>query len=93
MIAFIDERKASYGVESISDVIEIAPATYYEHKRQEREPDRRSVRVKRDEALMPEIRRVFDAQDRPALVAVQGEHWITAEPASVVKRLGSNGEF
>ena len=60
MIAFIDEHKASYGVEPISDVIEIAPATYYEHKRQEREPDRRSARAKRDEALMPEIRRVFD---------------------------------
>jgi len=60
MIEFIDEHKASYGVEPISGVIEIAPATYYEHKRQEREPDRRSARVKRDEALMPEIRRVFD---------------------------------
>jgi putative transposase len=61
MIAFIDEHKASFGVEPICDVIEIAPATYYEHKRQEREPDRRSARAKRDEALMPEIQRVFDA--------------------------------
>ncbi|MFV1963472.1 MAG: IS3 family transposase [Acidimicrobiia bacterium] len=60
MIAFIDEHKASYGVEPISDVIEIAPATYYEHKRQEREPDHRSVRAKRDEKLRPEIQRVFD---------------------------------
>ncbi len=61
MIAFIDEHKASFGVEPICDVIEIAPATYYEHKRQEREPQRRSARAKRDDALMPEIRRVFDA--------------------------------
>ena len=60
MIAFIDERKASYGVESISDVIEIAPATYYEHKHQQREPDRRSARAKRDDELRPEIQRVFD---------------------------------
>ncbi len=60
MIEFIDEHKASFGVAPICDVIEIAPATYYEHKRQEREPDRRSARAKRDEELMPEIRRVFD---------------------------------
>ncbi len=45
----------------ICDVLEIVPATYYDHKRQEREPERRSVRAKRDEALMPEIQRVFDA--------------------------------
>jgi len=60
MIAFIDEHRASYGVEPICETIEIAPATYYEHKHQQREPERRSVRAKRDEALRPEIRRVFD---------------------------------
>lgn len=60
MIDFIDEHKATFGVEPICDVIEIAPATYYERKRQEREPERRSQRAKRDQALMPEIQRVFD---------------------------------
>ena len=60
MIAFIDEHKASYGVEPICDVIEIAPATYYDRKRQEREPERRSARAKRDENLRLEIQRVFD---------------------------------
>jgi transposase InsO family protein len=60
MIEFIDEHKDAYGVEPICDVIEIAPATYYEHKHQEREPDRRSNRTKRDEALRPEVQRVFD---------------------------------
>jgi putative transposase len=60
MIAFIDENRDAYGVEPICETIEIAPATYYEHKRQEREPDRRPVRAKRDEALRPEIQRVFD---------------------------------
>jgi putative transposase len=34
MIAFIDEHRASYGVEPICETIEIAPATYYEHKHQ-----------------------------------------------------------
>jgi transposase InsO family protein len=60
MITFIDENREEYGVEPICDVIEIATATYYEHKHQEREPDRRSNRAKRDEALEPEIQRVFD---------------------------------
>jgi transposase InsO family protein len=60
MIAFIDENRDAYGVEPICETIEIAPATYYEHKRQEREPDRRPVRAKRDEMLRPEIQRVFD---------------------------------
>ncbi len=60
MITFIDENKEEYGVEPICDVIEIAPATYYERKHQEREPDRRSKRAKRDEVLRPEIQRVFD---------------------------------
>ena len=60
MITFIDENRDAYGVEPVCDVIEIAPATYYEHKRQEREPARRSARAKRDEALRPEIQRVVD---------------------------------
>jgi len=59
-VAFIDENRDAYGVEPICDVIEIAPSTYYETKRQEREPQRRSARAKRDEKLRPEIRRVFD---------------------------------
>jgi transposase InsO family protein len=60
MIGFIDEHKGAFGVEPICDVIEIAPSTYYQHKHQEREPQRRSARAKRDEALRPEIQRVFD---------------------------------
>jgi len=60
MICFIDGNRDSYGVEPICDVIEIAPSTYYEHKRQQREPERRSMRVRRDERLRGEIRRVFD---------------------------------
>lgn len=60
MITFIDDHRAEFGVEPICDVIEIAPATYYEHKRQQRDPDHRSNRAKRDEVLKVEIQRVFD---------------------------------
>jgi transposase InsO family protein len=60
MIEFIDGHKVEYGIEPICEVIQIAPSTYYETKRQQREPQRRSARAKRDEALRPEIQRVFD---------------------------------
>ena len=38
----------------------IAPATYWEHKRREREPARRSARSRRDAGLRPQIRRVWE---------------------------------
>jgi transposase InsO family protein len=60
MVTFVDEHRDNYGVEPICDVIQIAPSTYYEAKRRERDPDRRPARVRRDEALKPEIRRVWE---------------------------------
>ena len=53
MIAYLDEYKDRFGVEPICKVMPIAPSTYYEHKAKERDPDRRSDRVKRDEQLKP----------------------------------------
>ena len=38
----------------------IAPSVYYEHKRREREPERRSARCKRDGELRVRIRRVWE---------------------------------
>ena len=40
MIAFIDEHKKDYGVESICTELPIAPSTYYGHKARERHPER-----------------------------------------------------
>jgi len=60
MIRYIDEHRAVFGVEPICDQLPIAPATYYEHKRQEREPQRRAARAHSDKALRREIQRVFD---------------------------------
>jgi hypothetical protein len=58
IVSFIDEHRATYGVEPICAVLPIAPATYYAHKALQREPEKRSVRAKRDEVLRCEIRRV-----------------------------------
>ena len=59
MTSFIDDHRETYGVEPICAELPIAPSVYYEHKRREREPERRSARCKRDGELRPQIRRVW----------------------------------
>jgi transposase InsO family protein len=59
MVTYIDDYRDRFGVEPICKVLPIAPSTYYEEKAQERDPDRRSARAKRDEVLKPEVQRVF----------------------------------
>ena len=60
MVAFIDEYRATYGVEPICRVLPIAPSTYYARKAVERDPELRCARAKRDEELGDEIQRVWD---------------------------------
>jgi hypothetical protein len=60
MIRYIDEYREHFGVEPICKVLPIAPSTYYEHKTQGHDPDKRSDRAKRDAQLEPEIRRVWE---------------------------------
>jgi putative transposase len=59
MVRYIDSHRERFGIEPICKVLPIAPSTYYEQKAQERDPDRRSARAKRDEALKPEVERVY----------------------------------
>ena len=60
MIAFIDDHREAHGVEPICKVLPIAPSTYHAHVARRADPAKRSARAKRDAALKPEIRRVFD---------------------------------
>lgn len=60
MTMFIDQYRSAYGVEPICKVLPIAPSTYYEIVRRRAHPETAPPRVKRDCALMQEIRRVFD---------------------------------
>lgn len=64
MIAFIDEHREVYGVEPICKVLPIAPSTYHDHVAKRRDPAKRSDRVKRDEVIKIEIRRVFEENFR-----------------------------
>ena len=45
-------------------MLPIAPSTYYDHLAKRAEPSRRSERARRDDALRPEIRRVFEENYR-----------------------------
>jgi putative transposase len=59
MIAFIDDHRQVHGVEPICRVLPIAPSTYHAHVAKRADPEKLSVRAKRDIALQPEIARVF----------------------------------
>ncbi|RWR44270.1 IS3 family transposase [Sinirhodobacter ferrireducens] len=60
MVGFIDAHRDAHGVEPICDVLPIAPSTYYDHLAKRADPARLSDRARLDEALRPEIRRVFE---------------------------------
>jgi transposase InsO family protein len=60
MVEFIDGNRSVYGVEPICSVMPIAPATYYQHRSWQRQPERRSARARRDDELRAEIQRVWE---------------------------------
>ncbi|MBB4620124.1 transposase InsO family protein [Sphingomonas abaci] len=64
MVSFIDAHRKVYGVEPICRVLPIAPSTYHAHAARRIEPTRRSARARRDDALGPEVRRVFEENFR-----------------------------
>jgi putative transposase len=59
--AYIDRYREAYGVEPICKVLQIAPSCYRRHAAQLRNPELRSERARRDDALIPEIQRVWHA--------------------------------
>jgi putative transposase len=60
MIAFIDDQRTVYGVESICRVLPIAPSTSYHRLVCQADPSKASTRHQRDTELRPEIKRVWD---------------------------------
>ena len=60
MIAFIEDQRVVYGVESICRVLPIAPSTFYHQLACRSDPSKASVRHQRDTELCPEIKRVWD---------------------------------
>lgn len=64
MVQFIDDHRATFGVEPICAVLPIAPSTYHRHQQQRADPTRRSRRAQRDDVLRLEIQRVWDANQQ-----------------------------
>ena len=58
---FVDEHRNAHGVEPICKVLQIAPSGYWRHAALRREPHKRCARAIRDEALVPQIERVWNA--------------------------------
>lgn len=64
MMSFIDEQRATYGVEPICRMLPIAPSTYYLYKERESNPEVLPPRARRDGYLMGEIQRVWQENRR-----------------------------
>jgi transposase InsO family protein len=79
MVTFIDQHRATYGVEPICQVLPIAPSTYFRWKAEQRDPTRRSVRAQRDEVLRAIIRRIWE------------DHHRVYGPRKVWKQMGREG--
>jgi putative transposase len=60
MVRFIDDHRATYGVEPICAVLPIAPSTYFRYGAQQRDATTRSARARRDDELRVEIRRIWE---------------------------------
>jgi putative transposase len=60
MIAFIEDQRVVYGVESICRVLPITPSTYYHRLACLAVASKASARHRRDMELRPEVERIWD---------------------------------
>ncbi|WP_307701677.1 IS3 family transposase [Variovorax paradoxus] len=58
---FIDKHRATFGVEPICKVLQVAPSGYRRHAALLREPHKRCARARRDDVLITAIQRVWQA--------------------------------
>jgi putative transposase len=59
MVSFLDDHRATYGVEPICRVLPIAPSVYFEHVARRRDPQRQPARARRDAVLRERIDRLW----------------------------------
>jgi len=64
MVAFIDQQRRTYGVESICRQLPIAPSTYFRCKAVQADPTKRSARAISDAVLNAIIQRIWAENDR-----------------------------
>ena len=61
MRSFVDQYRDTHGVEPICEVMQIAPSGYRRHAACQHKPELRSARAKKDEALIPQVEQVWQA--------------------------------
>jgi putative transposase len=59
--AFVDEHRGRFGIEPICKVLQFAPSAYRRHVARQRDPALISRRAQRDSELMPQVRRIWNA--------------------------------
>jgi len=64
MVGFIDAHRKAHEIEPICKALPVAPSTYHDQLAKWADPSGRSERARSDEALRPEIRRVFEENFR-----------------------------
>ena len=58
---FSDAHRGNHGIEPICKVLQVAPSGYRRYAAQRRDPSLRPARAKRDDELVPQIERVWQA--------------------------------
>jgi putative transposase len=64
MVRFVEDHRATYGVEPICHAIGMAPSTFYEHQGRRAAPERAPARAKREAVLRPAIARCWQDHQR-----------------------------
>jgi transposase InsO family protein len=64
MYRLVDEHRGTFGVEPICAVVQIAPSAYRRHAARQRDRSLLSARARHDDALMPKIEAVWNANLR-----------------------------
>src|SRR5262245_45680445 len=64
MVTFIDQHRATYGVEPICAVLPIAPSTYCLRRAQQQDATKRSARARRDDELRAAIQRIWNEHEQ-----------------------------
>ena len=62
--SFIDRHRETFGVEPICKLLQVAPSGNWRHAARQRDPSLRCARAQRDENLLPQIQRVWHANQQ-----------------------------
>ena len=84
MRGFVDQHRDTFGVEPICKVLKIAPSGNRRHAAQQRSPALPCARAKRDEGLLPQIERVWQA-NMQVYGADKGWHQLNREGVQVAR--------